>query len=471
MHIKKQQNLLRISAILILLAVLLSLFTSCSVDRDMASKEDITESIDKVTSDNSLSYQYVHLYLSDFGITHFDKSKFLWIELKFDDYFNLKGGLPSVSEHAKLTAKDFLENYYDTIDLNNRSAVTNALITCYVNAIGDKYSIYRTPSEHETYDTDMSGKFGGIGVVIEYDHIEETLRVTTVYIDSPAEAAGIQPGDYIQGVNGKTTETVGYLNVINYVRGEIGSTVTVTVKRGEELIDFDVTRAEIEEKTVAYTIDEDNFGYVQIVGFKANTYSQFVEAIDALEAAKVDGVIFDLRGNPGGYVDAVCNMLSYLIPSGHTIVTYQYKGQMASGIKSNTDIHPTKTDPEDPKKPLKADHTYNVPMVVLCDEYTASAGELFTAAIRDYTLAGLLNGVTVGHKTYGKGIMQSSWSYYDSSSITMTVAYYNPPSGINYHGEGIKPDREVTNETVNGAVIDKQYEAAVEELKKLINAN
>ncbi len=471
MQITKTKDLLRISSALILLTLFLTLFTSCFPEQRMPTKEELNENISDVLDNEELNYQYVHLYLRDMGITNYNVSKFLWVEERFIKFFNLKSGLPAVSDHAELVAKDFIENYYDKTDLNDRDDVTDALITCYVNALGDPYSIYRTPTEQNDYSTDMSGKFGGIGVVIEYDHQNETLRVTTVYIDSPAEDAGIEPGDYIYAVNGKSVDDVGYLNVIDYVRGEIGSSVTVTVKRGEETLDFEVTRAEIEEKTVAYSINEDNLGYVQIVGFKGNTFAQFAEAIDALEAAGVGGVIFDLRGNPGGYVDAVCDMISYLIPTGHTIVTYQYKDQIASGIKSEDDIHPTKKDPSDASKPLKTDHVYNVPMVVLCDEYTASAGELFTAAVRDFTKMGILSGKTVGHTTYGKGIMQSSWAYYDSSSVTLTVAYYNPPSGVNYHGEGIIPDREATNEIHDGVLVDKQLEAATEELKALINNN
>ncbi len=471
MLIKNQKKLLRVSALVIIIAIIVSLFSACVPDR-VPEKDTISSRIDSVITQSNKEYQYVHLYLHDLGITNYNVSKFIWAETRFQTYYNFEGGMPTVKEHAKLTAEAFVNDYYDKTDITNKDAVTNALLTCYVDVIGDKYSLYRTPVEHQDYDTDMSGKFGGIGIVVEYNHTDETLLVTNVYIDSPAETAGIKVGDYLIAVDGKSKEEVGYMNLANLVRGEIGSTVTLTLLRGEETIIAKATRAEIEEKTVAYEITESNYGYIQITGFKGNTYEQFVEAVDAVEKAGVVGVIFDLRGNLGGYVDAVCNMISYIIPTGHTMVSYQYKGTPLSEIKSTDDIHPTKTNPQNTKEPLVEDHVLNLPMVVLCNEYTASAGELFTAAIRDYTDMGITNGKIVGTKTFGKGIMQSSWTYpSDGASITMTVAYYNPPCGENYHGDGITPDRVVENEIVENATVDKQLSAAYEELTKLLPSN
>ncbi len=463
------KKILKLFSLILALSLIISSLVFCTPEPAMSSKDDIKDNISSSGKDEN--YDYVYKYLADYGIANFDASKFLWVEARFKAYYNFGSGLPSVPEHARLTATDFVENYYDKIDIKDKEKVTDALLTCYVNAVGDKYAAYRTPVESEDYTTDMSGKFGGIGVVIEYDHTNETLLVTSVYIDSPAEAAGILPGDYIIGAADKTIEEVGYLNIVNYVRGPIGTTVKVKIKRGDDILYIDAVRAEIEEKTVDYTITEDNIGYIQIVGFKGNTYAQFVAAIDTMESEKVSGVIFDLRGNPGGFVQTVCDMISYLVPTGQNIVSYHYKNQPTDIIQSKIDTHPTKKDPSDSTKPLKEDHVFNIPMVVLCNEYTASAGELFTAAVRDYTNTGLLNGRIVGQTTFGKGIMQNSWIHPDGSSVAMTVAYYNPPCGVNYHGVGITPNRSVLNEIKDGVIIDKQLEAAYEELNLLINAN
>ena len=193
---------------------------------------------------------------------------------------------------------------------------------------------------------------------------------------------------------------------------------------------------------------------MRIVSFKKNTFDQFVNAIDALEAANVKGIVFDVRGNPGGYVDSVCDVISYIIPTGHTVLSYQYKGRPATELKSTDDAKNT-------------DHVIDLPITVICNEYTASAGEIFTAAIRDYRDEGLLRASIVGTNTFGKGIMQNTYYYLDDSSVTLTVAYYNPPCGENYHGKGVAPDVVIENT----AEEDLQLLTAYAELLELINAN
>ena len=464
---KSSFGLIRISALVIVISILFTLLCSCAgvvrvFDLENLSKEEIIDNIDSLEEKR---YQNVRDYIIDYGIRRFDVNKFRWAENVFNLSFNLEGGLPSTFDHAKMTITAFMENYYDDLNMDDEDAVTDALITCYVNAVGDEYSIYRTPVEEDDYSGDMSGKFGGIGVVIEYNHTDETLLVSSVYIDSPAEEAGILVGDFIVAVEGKTVEEIGYLNVVNLVRGDIGTKVNLTVKRGDALIDIVATRAEVEEKTVAFEILEGNIGYVQIASFKDNTYKQFVEAIDTLEAAKVKGYVFDLRNNLGGFVHSVVSIVSYLIPDGHPIISYQYKNSTSKVTNSTTDIHPITG--------AKADHKISVPVSVLCNEYTASAGELFTAAMRDYADDGIIDATIVGKKTYGKGIMQGQYIYDDGSSITLTVAYYNPPCGENYHIKGITPTPEntVDNEIVNNILVDKQLPLAIERLKAKINAN
>ena len=466
----KTSKLLRLSVVTLILSLILSLSVGCTAEKEMASKEDIANSISSVT-DRDVGYEYVHLYLRDMGISNFSIAKMLWVEVRFQAYFNLESGLPSTREHARLTADLFTSEYYDKIDVKNTEEVTNALITCYVDVIGDRYSVYRTPIEQTEYGDDMSGEFGGVGVVIEYDHDKQTLTVSSVYIDSPAEDAGILPGDLIVGVDGVSVDEIGYLNAVYHVRGRVGTSVTLTVQRGDALFDFTMTRAKIAETTVGYEMLENNIGIIQIIGFKANTFEQFVEAIDHLEENGAEGIIFDLRGNPGGFVDTVCNMLSYVLPNDKPLVSYQYKGYPLTTIQSETDVHPTKKDLNDPSKPLQEDHYVKVPMVVICDELTASSGEIFTAAIRDHAESGLIKATLVGQNTFGKGIIQTSWTYYDGSSITVTVAYYDPPCGKNYHGTGISPDRTVSNEIVDDTLIDRQLEAAVEEMHILLNQN
>lgn len=444
----------RLLLLIITLTIILSSVTSCGILSYTAdSKEEIQQNLDGASE--VASYGYVCDYLRRWGMPTFDKLKFQYLEERFIQLYNYEDGMPDTFAHAKETAELFLESYYGEIDLTSKTEVTDALLDCYVTVLDDPYAFYRPPAETEDYATDMSGKFGGIGVMVEYNDQDESIMVNTVYPDSPAEKAGVMVGDYIYAVDGKTVEELGYTNAVNYVRGEIGTDVELTLLRGEELVTVVATRAEVEELNVVYEISEDKtYGYVQIVAFKSNTFDQFKEAIDSLEATGVKGIIFDLRGNPGGYVSSVTEVISYIVPDGKTIMSYQYKGRDNVVLVSD--------DEGD------EDHVVDLPFVVLCNQYTASSGEIFTSAIRDYRNDGDLTATIVGTTTYKKGIMQTSYYYpLDQSTVTFTVAYYNPPCGVNYHGIGITPDVVVENTKTE----DLQLGAAIEEMIKLINDN
>jgi carboxyl-terminal processing protease len=455
MHITAKQSIKRLVLLVLTLAVILSSLSSCFrlPGSQTADKDEVRENIAVSLADGKKNHGAVHEYLTGWGIPTFDRVKFSYFESIVTVYYNYEDA-PETEAHAAALTEKFLDEYYDGLNLLDKAAVTDALLECYADTLGDPYAIYRVPEATDEYDTDMSGKFGGIGVMVEYNDLDESIMVSTVYPDSPAEKAGIKVGDYIHAVDGKTVEELGYLNAVNYVRGEIGTSVEITVLRGEELVTVTAIRGEVEELNVVYEIDDEKqIGYVQIVSFKENTFPQFKEAIDSLESAGVKGIIFDLRNNPGGYVDSVLSVISYLIPNDVPVMSYQYKGRDKIELKS---------------KDQGEDHVVNLPFVVICNQYTASAGEIFTAAIRDYRNDKMLEAKIVGVTTYGKGIMQSSYYYpMDKSTVTFTVAYYNPPCEINYHGTGVTPDVivEIENNT------DTQYEAAVKELQNLISDN
>ena len=445
---------IKLIALLLALSVILGSMASCKLFAYIADSEsEIRENIAESVASGGEGHDRVSEYLRDWGMPLFDKIKFEYFEVCFIQLYNLEGGMPETLDHAVKTAELFLESYYSAIDCEDKTAVTDGLISCYVYALGDPYSIYRPPTETENYATDMSGKFGGIGVMVEYNDADESIMINTVYPGSPAEGAGVKVGDYIYAVDGKTVSELGYTNAVNYVRGEIGTTVELTLLRGDEYVTLSMKRAEVEEINVDFSFDEETkIGYVQIVSFKENTFNQFKSAIDELEDLGVEGIIFDLRNNPGGYVNSVCDVISYLISTGNTIMSYQYKNRDPVYLRSTDDGK-------------KFDHTVDLPMVVLCNQYTASAGEIFTAAIRDYRNDGMLNATIVGTQTYKKGIMQNTYYYLDDSSVTLTVAYYNPPCGENYHGIGVTPDVIIENSESE----DLQLDAAYAEIFKLLN--
>jgi carboxyl-terminal processing protease len=285
--------------------------------------------------------------------------------------------------------------------------------------------------------------------------------ISQVY-DGPAKDAGMKVGDYIVGVDGKTFEEMGgYQNVIYFVRGDVGTEVTVTVNRNGNLIDITMTRALVEDKSVSYELLDGGYGYIAITQFNDNTAKQFREAVEALEDLGACGYIFDVRLNGGGYVHSVVEILSYILPSGKVVISYQYKGEPKRYQYTSVDILP-----ED--EGGRGDHVIDLPMVVLCDEYTASAAEIFVSCLRDYdgVVADFIDVTIVGQNTFGKGIMQGSVSYPpDNSYVTLTVSYYNPPSGINYHGVGIMPDVLVELTETE----DTQLAEAIKQMEILLN--
>jgi carboxyl-terminal processing protease len=400
-------------------------------------KEDLLSNVEN-TGDYTANY--VYNYFEHWLFPKFDKSKLYSVEKTFRTHY--VEALPGAGELSKSMADCFFEYFFDEINLNDSDAVTMALVDSLIYCTGDDYAVYRTPEEFDNYDTDMSGEIIGIGVQVLFNKVDNTCFIESVNAGDGAEAAGILPGDYIVKVDGKPVSELGHEKTIAAVRGEIDTYVKITVLRDGKEINFDVKRSLIIEQTVSYSINEDKIGYVRITDFKENTAELFKEAIDSFEDAGCVGVIYDVRSNPGGYLSTVVEMLSYISTRNTKIVSF-----------SNDYAAPMYD---------KDLHSYLIPSVVVCNAYTASAGELFTSTLRDFNDMGLLRASIVGEKTYGKGIMQSTFFYSDDSTLTLTVSYYNPPSGKNYHKIGITPD-------VICEDMDKALDDAYAEIHKLLN--
>lgn len=433
----KRSHLIIIIVCLSLVLVLgvLAVVSLLLPEKPMASKDEIRQNIEDFDT-SSKNHNYVCVYLEKLGIRGFDTRKFKSCEKLFADesIYEIK----SKGELAVKTAELFLEYYYDEIDLKNKVAVTDALLTCYVEAFGDHYAIYRTKSSYEDYKDDMSGEFGGIGITVSYNNETKTMTVETVLQGSGAEEAGILVGDLIIGAQGKSLEEVGYSGIVSLIRGKIGETVEVTLSRNGEIITAYPIRKKVVDQTVTFKMLESNIGYIRITAFKDNTPDQFREVIDTLTEMGARGLIFDLRNNPGGYLRSVADTLDYLIPDGHLIASY--------------------TDSKDTYVYTSGDgHSVDLPMCVVFNGNTASGGELFSAAIRDYADMGIINAISVGQTTFGKGILQSTRYFSDGSTVTLTVAYYNPPSDVNYHDIGVEPDFEVADAQGTDAKLAAAY--------------
>lgn len=416
-------------AILLICAVALPYITSIIKDNAAAlgnvpTKEEILESMDSEPFEKN----HISSYIKKWEFPNFEGNLIDTIEATFERYYYKE--IPEESVLARATVEAFVEFCYDTTDLRNKAAVSDALVDCLIYAIGDHYAFYRTAEETGDYESDMSGNLVGIGVSVVRDNKNGTILVESVEIGSPAEGAGIQPGDYIVAVDGERVSDIGTEAALEKIRGEIGTRVRVTINRSSFETELEMIRSKIVELTVSHKkYAGGKVGYIKISSFKSNTDNQFVNAIDELERAGVEAIIFDLRNNGGGYLNSVCNMLSYLVPTNTEITSF-----------SNSKEPIYATDGKGSEYESDGDHVLTVPSVVLCNEYSASASELFCAAMRDYNKMGLLNCTVMGKTTYKKGIMQSTLTFTDGSTLTLTTALYNPPSGINFHGVGVEPD-------------------------------
>jgi len=435
---RKSIVLSKFSALLLVIVLLTASLSGCALNKNLTNDVliDRNSVVTKLTEDQS--------------IPDFDTTAFANVELCFNAYYYTD--LPDNDTLTERTKAAFTEFCAD-VDKSDKAAVTHALIDCYIYAIGDDYSFYRNPEELKDYNTDMGGSFVGIGVSVTRNNLTNTILVTGIEPDSPAESAGIQPDDYIIGVNGELVSEIGAEEAVNKIKGEVGTKVTVTVKRGEEEISFEMTRAVITETFVTYEfIENSKIVYIKIKSFKGddknNTALQFREAVNYAEQNGAEGIIFDVCANPGGYLHLVTDMISYLVPNGTPIVSFS---------SSKSPIYADNDGTAD--KPY--DHVLNLPVVVVCDKHSASASELFAGAMRDYNKTGVLKASIVGEVTFKKGIMQSTITFKDGSALTLTTALYNPPSGENFHGVGVTPD-------VLAEEGDDFIELAIAEMNKLI---
>ena len=439
---------LLLSLTVIMSACLISLSFCEQQNSAPLTKEEITANLSEM---RDKGYGYACNYLHEIGITGFSEIDFKIVETLFSVYSVLD--LPDTFTLAKNTAQLYLDEVYDNIDNTDSDTLTSYLIKCYVSSTSDRYAEYMTKDEYDVYREDMSGDFIGIGIHFTVNYTDKTATVTSVIRNSPAEANGILPNDRIVKVNDSDFNS-DIDAMVDAIRGEEGTVVKLTVLRGEEELDFFIVRELIADSTVDYEMLEGGIGYIRIRSFKDNTDEAFMQAIDELEAMDVRGFIFDVRNNPGGYLSSVKNVLDYLVPHGTRIYSYSTSTMLKEQVAEASNLH-----------------HITVPVAVICNSGTASAGELFTSAIRDYGMAegelGLLDEIIIGETTYGKGVMQSTYSTNTvlGGRLKLTMAYYNPPSNVNYDGKGVEPDVEI-KQTNSG---DAQLSEAIEQLLILIN--
>lgn len=314
-----------------------------------------------------------------------------------------------------------MDQYYLYSDDVKQEDLEKALYTGFVNAMNDPYTVYYDEEETKEIKETTTGEYSGIGAAMLQNLETGEVVISNVFQDSPAEKAGLKAEDILYQVDGRPVAEEDLNEVVTWIKGEKGTEVTVGVYRGEEREPLEVTavRDTVETQTVEYSMKEGDTGYIYISEFDDVTYEQFKTALTALEAQGMQGLVIDLRNNPGGNLDTVVDMLRLILPEG-TIVSVQDK----YGTTETYECDGTQE--------------FQKPLAVLVNEYSASASEIFAGAVQDYG-----TGKIVGVTTYGKGIVQELFDLGDGTMLKVTTAEYFTPNGENIHGKGIVPDVEV----------------------------
>lgn len=314
-----------------------------------------------------------------------------------------------------------------------------------VDSLGDPYSEYYSAEELEQLYSDSAGIYYGIGAYVSLDTDTGYAKISGVIAGAPAEEAELREDDIIYMVDGEDVYGLTLQQVVALIKGEEGTTVHLTLVRDGVQVEKDILRRKVESPTVTYEMMEDNIAYIQITEFDTVTEDQFAEALATAKGSGMEGLILDLRSNPGGNLSTVVNIAGMLLPKGLIVYTEDRDGNRQ---EYNCDG----------RKEL------DVPLVVLVNGNSASASEILAGAIKDYGIGTLL-----GTTTFGKGIVQRPVELSDGSAVKLTISSYYTPSGVNIHGVGIEPDVvcEFDSESYYAEEsFDNQKQAAWELLKE-----
>lgn len=330
------------------------------------------------------------------------------------------------SKQVKLNSDDFdtkmnkLASYIETFYLDDVSEedMAEGAFKGVVAALGDPYSEYYTEEEYESLMESTSGEYNGIGVSISQKEENGEITIATVFDDTPAKEAGIQEGDVIVAVDGNDMTGKSSQDVVSMIKGKTDGTVTITVMRNGEKLDIQVEIRKVERPTVANHMMDGNIGYIKLSEFDGVSTSQFSEALNELKDQGMEKLVIDIRDNPGGRLDVVCDLLDLFVDKDKLIVYTKDKN-------GNKQEEYTRYDAS----------VKDIPISIIVNGNSASAAEVFTGVMQDYGLAKI-----VGTQTFGKGIVQKILDMGDGSAVKLTVSKYYLPNDENIHGQGITPD-------------------------------
>ena len=343
--------------------------------------------------------------------------------------------------------KTILDKYYLN-DIDEDKAAEGAL-KGYVASLGDPYTEYIPKDEMEDYKSDLMGNYVGIGIYMAQNTKDNTIVVLTPIKYSPAEEAGILPGDIIKKINGVEYTGEDMTAAANNIKGEEGSTVTLEIQRGQEIKTFEIKRKKITTNPVISEKLDSNIGYIEVTSFDEDTAQNFKAKYEELKSQGITSLIIDLRNNGGGLVDQALQIADYIVPKGKDLLVTVDKDKNEKIEKSKEDV------------------LIDMPIVVLVNENSASSSEILAGALKDLNEATI-----VGIKTYGKGVIQQLLTLKSGAGLKVTVEEYYTPNRTKINGVGIEPNEKVElPETVSNHLLvqrdqDTQLQKAIEILKK-----
>ena len=342
--------------------------------------------------------------------------------------------------------KTILDKYYLN-DIDEDKAVEGAL-EGYVSSLGDSYTEYIPKDEMEDYKNNLMGNYVGVGIYMAQNSKDNTIVVLSPIKYSPAEEAGIQPGDIIKKINGVEYTGADMTAAANSIKGEEGSTVTLEIQRGQEIKTFEIIRKKITTNPVVSEKLDNNIGYLEVTSFDEDTAENFKAKFEELKTQGITSLIIDLRNNGGGLVEQALKIADYIVPKGKDLLVTVDKDKNEKVEKSEEDV------------------LIDMPIVVLVNENSASSSEILAGALKDLNEATI-----VGTTTYGKGVIQQLLTLKSGAGLKVTVEEYYTPNRTKINGVGIEPNEKVElPETVSNHLLvqrdqDTQLQKAIEILK------
>ena len=327
----------------------------------------------------------------------------------------------------------------------NENDLIEGAIKGYVAGLGDEYTEYLPAKDMTSLTEDIEGEFVGIGVYITKDTENNLILVYGTIPGSPAESAGLKTGDVITSVDGVECNGDDYDTITNSIKGKEGTKVKLEILRDGKELSFEIERKTVEVKHVEYQKLDNNIGYINISSFEGDVSTQFEEAYKNLENQGIESLIIDIRNNGGGIVSESLQIAEMMTEKGQTLLIESDKNGEEEVIKS------------------ELDKTITIPIVLLINEYSASASEILAGILKE----NVENAILIGNTTYGKGVIQTVYPLTDGSGIKITTNEYFTPNHNTINKVGVEPDIKVDDYLFLGTLDldnDTQLKRAMQEL-------